>query len=452
MVFGKLRRRRCDRVDRQTFPVKLSWQTSCRQVESTAHVAARVARNRETSRKRRGFSFRRYSARARIAGSKSIDLAEIAGKFFNAESRRHSHPDFAATLNMWQGIVGQDAVVEQFRRRLASGRVTGTFLFVGPPGVGKRTFSLKLAQALLCQEGTNRSLDPCGECEDCRLTEAGNHPDLITVAKPADKSEIPLSLLIGPPENRMRQGLCHDIGLKPFRGGRRIAVIDDADELNVEGANALLKTLEEPPPRSVIILLSNGTDRQLPTIRSRSQLVRFAPLETNDLARLMAELDIAKLQDAERIALIAEGSLERARQLADPEVLEFRRELFSLPLVEVGQSQALAKLLLAFTEAAGKEASARRDRLRLAIGFMAEYFRAVTRAVAGADVGPDPTLQRAGAAAMRQPGLDLELLADMTQRTLEAIEHVDRNGHQTMIVEALADDLARRAAGRLASA
>jgi DNA polymerase-3 subunit delta' len=353
---------------------------------------------------------------------------------------------------MWQGIVGQDAVVEQFRRRLASGRVTGTFLFVGPPGVGKRTFSLKLAQALLCREGTNRSLDPCGECEDCRLAEAGNHPDLITVAKPADKSEIPLSLLIGPPENRMRQGLCHDIGLKPFRGGRRIAVIDDADELNVEGANALLKTLEEPPPRSVIILLSNGTDRQLPTIRSRAQLVRFAPLETGDLARLMAELDIAKLQDAERIALIAEGSLERAKQLADPEVLEFRRELFSLPLVEVGQSQALAKLLLAFTEAAGKEASARRDRLRLAIGFMAEYFRAVTRALAGADPGPDPSLQRASAAAVKQPRLDLEQLADMTQRTLEAIEHVDRNGHQTMIIEALADDLARRAAGRLASA
>ncbi|MGC3965932.1 MAG: DNA polymerase III subunit [Pirellulales bacterium] len=353
---------------------------------------------------------------------------------------------------MWQGIVGQDAVVEQFRRRLASGRVNGTFLFVGPSGVGKRTFAEKLAQALLCQAGAHRSLDPCGACEDCRLCEAGNHPDLITVAKPADKSEIPLSLLIGPPENRMRQGLCHEIGLKPFRGGRRIALIDDADELNEEGANALLKTLEEPPPRSVIILLSNGADRQLPTIRSRSQLVRFAPLATDVLAQLMVEQNLANLQDAQRIAPLAEGSLERARLLSEPAVVEFRRELFGLPILEIGQAQALAKLILAFTEAAGKEASARRDRLRLAIGFLAEYFRAVTHAFAGAEPPADPTLQRAADAAVRTPGLDLELLADLTQRTLEAAEHVDRNAHQTMLVEALCDDLARRTLRRTVSA
>ena len=78
----------------------------------------------------------------------------------------------------------------------------------------------------------------------------------------------------------MREGLCHDIALKPFRGGRKIAIIDDADYLNQEGANCLLKTLEEPPEKSVIILIGTSQQRQLPTIRSRCQIVRFAPLST----------------------------------------------------------------------------------------------------------------------------------------------------------------------------
>lgn len=349
---------------------------------------------------------------------------------------------------MWQGIVGQDAVVEQFRRRLASGRVNGTFLFVGPPGVGKRTFALKLAQALLCREGTNGSLESCGACEDCRLALAGNHPDLIAVAKPTDKSEIPLSLLIGPPENRMRQGLCHDIGMKPFRGGRRIAVIDDADELNDEGANALLKTLEEPPPRSVIILLSTGADRQLPTIRSRSQLVRFAPLSSKDLAGLIEEQGIAQAEAAERVALCAQGSLERARQWAEPALLEFRRELFAIPVTEPGNSQSLAKLLLAFTEAAGKEAGDRRNRLRQGIGLLADFFRATMHLLANADPSPDVELQRAATAAAKAFRGDLESCASLVERCLEAVEQVDRNAHQTMIVESLCDDMAKSAALR----
>ena len=90
-------------------------------------------------------------------------------------------------------------------------RLASTFLLVGPPGVGKRTFALKLAQALLCQQAANASLDPCGECESCRLWAAGNHPDLLQVAKPADKSFIPIDLLLGSKEKRMREGLCHDL-------------------------------------------------------------------------------------------------------------------------------------------------------------------------------------------------------------------------------------------------
>ena len=156
----------------------------------------------------------------------------------------------------WQGILGHDAVAEQFRRALARGRLASSFLFVGPSGIGKRTFALKLAQALLCSRRPEAELAPCGECSSCIQLLAGTHPDLLQVARPKDKSFLPLELLIGDKEHRMRQGLCHDIALKPFMGGRRVAILNDADYLNAEGANSLLKTLEEPPPRSVLILIA----------------------------------------------------------------------------------------------------------------------------------------------------------------------------------------------------
>jgi DNA polymerase-3 subunit delta' len=343
---------------------------------------------------------------------------------------------------MWQGITGHDDVVEQFRRRYASGRVTGTFLFVGPEGVGKRLFAGKLAQALLCSRGTAPTLDPCGQCEDCRLCEAGNHPDLVVVAKPDDKNEIPLDLLIGRKENRNHEGLCHEIGMKPFRGGRRIAVIDDADHLNEEGANALLKTLEEPPPRSMLILIGTGSDRQLPTIRSRSQMIRFRPLEQADLARLIQQQGLAKTpDDAERLASLADGSLAQAVRLADPELATFRRDWLEQLSGGEWDSQVAAKLLVKFAEEAGKEASGRRERLRIGIRFLSDFFLAVLRAATGAPPSDDVELASAAARAARELTTDPETLAAVIERCLEGVEHVDRNAHQTTLVDALCDDI-----------
>src|SRR5581483_1510034 len=129
----------------------------------------------------------------------------------------------------------------------------------------------------------------------------------------ADRSSIPLALLIGDDAPRMREGLCHDIALKPFMGGRKVAIIDDADALNEEGANCLLKTLEEPPARSVLILIGTSTDKQLPTIRSRCQIVRFGGLEPNTIAEIVASRGlIADVHQARRLAEFSEGSIERA--------------------------------------------------------------------------------------------------------------------------------------------
>ncbi len=224
-------------------------------------------------------------------------------------------------------ILGHDPILERFRRNLQQGRLASTFLFLGPSGVGKRTTALHLAQCLLCETTAADQLVACQTCPSCQQVAVLSHPDLVVISKPEDKNFIPVELFIGDREHRMRKGLCHDIALKPFCGGRKIAIIDDADYLNQEGANCLLKTLEEPPERSVIVLIGTSEQRQLPTIRSRCQIVRFGPLSEQVIARLLQEHSEMAPDQIASAARRAGGSLSGALELADAELDDARRDL-----------------------------------------------------------------------------------------------------------------------------
>jgi DNA polymerase III subunit delta' len=335
-------------------------------------------------------------------------------------------------MTSWHGIYGHDAVVEQFRRALQRKRLASSFLFVGPSGVGKRSFALKLAQALLCTVHPEEQLDPCGHCPACQQAAAGTHPDLDVVGKPEGKSEIPLDLLIGDLEHRRREGLCAHIALKPYGGGRKIALIDDADFLNAEGANALLKTLEEPPPQSVLILIGTSPARQLPTIRSRCQLIRFQPLAPEIVARLLVDQAVVDSpEEAARLALLSEGSIQQAKDLAIPQLGDFRQLLYSE--LEKGAFDALhlAQKVSQFVDDAGKEAPARRQRLHLAARFATAFYRERLHAALTSE-----PLAAADATA------DLDRLTQRLDRCLDADRQIDRNANQATLIESWVDALA----------
>jgi DNA polymerase III subunit delta' len=343
---------------------------------------------------------------------------------------------------MWHGIVGHDKIVEQFRRALKRGRLASSFLFAGPSGIGKRSFAQKLAQALLCEARSEEALDPCEQCPACQQVHAGTHPDFNMVAKPADKSFIPLDLLIGDKEHRRREGLCHHIALKPLMGGRRIAVVDDADYLNAEGANALLKTLEEPPPRSVLILIGTSPAKQLPTIRSRCQMVRFQPLDAGAIAQLLIGQGIVKdPSEAERLAQHSEGSMERAAELADAELWTFRNALYQRLAAETLDSVSLSRVTQKFVESAGKEAAPRRERLHLVVGFAADFYRQLMRAQNGCNQSEDNEANRFITEALERQSVDPEKTAARLDRCLQADQQIDRNANQSTLIEAWLDSL-----------
>lgn len=350
---------------------------------------------------------------------------------------------------LWDALLGHQQQKGWFETALENGRLASSFLFVGPDGIGKRTFAVLLAKGLLCRQSPPQSLAACGRCEDCVQVDAGTHPDLLTVAKPADKANIPIELLIGERDKRMRAGLCHDISLRPYSGRRKIAIIDDADTFNIEGANCLLKTLEEPPLGSLLILLGTSLQRQLPTIRSRCQAILFKPLEVEQLQTLLLRMELADSDaQAYNLAVQSGGSLAEARLLLDPELADFRGQLLEdlgkpqLPIIE------LAKRCGGIVDVAGKDARVKRERLKLIFRIAANFFRELSlclssHAPAGqAGREPDELLRAVerGRGAWKSGPHGATLAWN---RCLLATEQVDRNVNQATLLEAWAADIAR---------
>lgn len=351
----------------------------------------------------------------------------------------------------WHGVLGQDAVFERFERAVARGRLASTFLFVGPSGVGKKLAATRLAAALLCERSPAGQLMACGSCSSCQLVRAGTHPDLHYVAREVERSKLAIHQFIGEGEDRLRVGLCHDLSLKPSLGRRRIGIIDDADLLTVEAANCLLKTLEEPPPGAVVFLLGTSVQKQLPTIRSRCQIVNFAPLDTASLTTILRQLhpELAT-SDIAQLAELADGSLERANELADGELRAFR-EPFLRTLAQVDlRAVALAKETLHFINEAGKEAPKRRHRTRQVFGMASEFYRQLMNRLAGVATTGDQLLGTAVEAAAKRWKLGLEPLVDCVEHCAEGISHVDANANQDTLVESWCDELAELCAGRAA--
>lgn len=349
----------------------------------------------------------------------------------------------------WSEVLNHDDIRERFRKSVSRHRLASTYLFVGPAGIGKRIFALKLAQALLCETNPETELEPCDTCPACQQVRAATHPDLIQVARPKDKNFIPLETFIGDKEHRRQEGLVHDIGLRAFRGGRKIAIIDDADFLNQEGANCLLKTLEEPPPKSLLILIGTSIQKQLPTIVSRSQVVRFRPLRPEHVEQILRSNElVGEDVDIDQLVHAARGSIEMAIQLADPDVSAFRHELFSqLANLDPGES-GFSQTISRFLEGAGKEAAAKRQRAVLAGEFAIVFYRQLTQRISANVTSGEKVLDQAVDRALKRLEFSdvnhgCQIAVECVDSCIEMQRQIQANANQANVVAVWLRDLGR---------
>jgi len=236
----------------------------------------------------------------------------------------------------FESIEGQPRAVELLRRTLAGDRLAHAYAFIGPPGSGRTTTAVAFAQALLCAAGG------CGSCRTCGLVAARKHPDLHLIAPtpPETNPKGARAIRIGAIRELERQA-----ALTPALGSRKVFIVDDAERMTGEAPEAFLKTLEEPPPRTILILVLARARAVPATILSRCQIVRFQPRAAADQATDRAEaaqvLAEVRAQGADalfRRSQAFERDRERAERFVDACWLHCR----DLLLVKSG---APAKLL-----------------------------------------------------------------------------------------------------------
>jgi DNA polymerase-3 subunit delta' len=219
---------------------------------------------------------------------------------------------------MFNRLAGNQNVKQLLTRILESGRVPGALLFVGEEGVGKKLFAIELAKALNCR--TPRGVEACDVCSACTRIAKFNFPQ-------SDKSEdweqlirtdhADVAMVLAPKRvlkvDQMR-AIEREANYRPFEGKARVFLVDDADKLNEPSANALLKTLEEPPRTSHLILITSRPAMLLPTVLSRCQVIRFSPLAVEEIEQYLASDKTAKASEIRLRARLAGGSIGRAHR------------------------------------------------------------------------------------------------------------------------------------------
>ncbi len=249
-------------------------------------------------------------------------------------------------------LIGNRNVGEMLARLVAASRVPNAFLFAGPEGVGKKQFAIELARTLMCNDpGSSRA---CGQCSACKRAGEFSIP---TFEKGEDSDRVFFSQhpdigLVLPFRRNLRvnaiRALEAEAHFRPYEAEVRVFIIDDADKMNDAASNALLKTLEEPPPTSHIILITSRMDSLLPTILSRCQMIHFGPAASDEIESYLIDTAQFSPEDAALAARVSGGSIGRALEIV-PSSFRTQRSLM-LGILNAAAADNKRELLVASEE------------------------------------------------------------------------------------------------------
>ena len=330
----------------------------------------------------------------------------------------------------FRSLLGHRTTLPLLSRAAGAGTLPPSLIFAGPDGVGKRAAAVALAQAINCPTPVaptqHLPLDACGECPVCRRISRGLHPD-VTVVEPGETGSIKIDVV----REEIRK-----TAFKPFEARRRVIIFNEAESLGDDAQNALLKTLEEPPPGSVLILVTAQPHRLLPTVRSRCPVVRFAPLSPADVAQWLMRAHAVPESQARAVAAVARGSLAAARETAQTGV-EAVREAAQRVLARVADARDPRARLEATADIVGKgkgSGASERESLSTHLHALASLLR---------DLGALGTGSAAGAINVDLESSLTRLLpsfdADRTLRAFAAIDRgldaLDRNASPKIVAD-----------------
>jgi DNA polymerase-3 subunit delta' len=325
----------------------------------------------------------------------------------------------------FRDVAGHRRLLSLLSQAIRRQSLTPSLIFSGPEGVGKRLTAISVAQELNCISPIEATA--CGTCTVCRRIARGAHPDVMTI-EPGETGSIKI--------DQVRAAIERAV-FRPFEGRRRVTIIEQADALVIAAQNALLKTLEEPLPASVFVLVTSRPDTLLPTVRSRCAHLRFGRLQVSDVAMVLEKSEGFSQKDALAAAAASDGSVRRALDLEADEFAEARGDAEDLlqvvgrdPRTRLERAKALLK--------GGGSAPEERAHLSVRLDAMGSLLRDVGLLSSGADT-------RLVANIDRRPVLDTmarTLRADTISRAFAAVARAQEALDQNVSPKVVADWLA----------
>lgn len=311
-------------------------------------------------------------------------------------------------MNDW-GIIGHDWAVKRLSSAIASGQLAQSHLFVGPPAIGKAALAQAMARALLGHDDRTR-----------RLVDQNKHPDLTWVQPDGDSIKV----------DQVRE-LLHALTLAPVESRQRVAIIDQAHLMTDNGKNAILKTLEEPNPTVVMILIAPSVDSVLPTISSRCQVLNLRLAPVTDIEQALIERGQGS-DRAEFIARLSRGRVGWAlRAIEDETLLEARRQRLDDLMTLLGSNRSAR---FAYTEKLAKSES---DEIDATLEEWLMLWRDVTRVAGGDDVGLILNADRREAIVALAEQTDAAGASAILQAISETRQHIDRNVNARLALDVL---------------
>jgi len=320
------------------------------------------------------------------------------------------------TATGFNAIVGQRHPIKLLKTLIRNGTLPHAMLFTGDDGIGKRSTAMAFAMTCNCRALKSAfhphlyldAVDACGECAPCKKITGGHHPDIIHIA--------PTSSMIKIDQIRT---LLQTLMLKPNEADRRVVIISDAQAMNPEAGNALLKVLEEPPDRTLMVLVARQASDLLPTIVSRCRHIHFSPLDAADIRHLLITRESVDAQSARTAATLCGGSYSRALKWVDPRWLHRREWIIQALNQMLGNGAEEIHPWLAFSEMLGR----RKDLIEESLEIITMWLRDLLV------VGCEP------AHVLNQDRLDELNMAAQNVDPARLIEHINAVNHARLSLQ-----------------